>query len=131
MGVWNERGEQLGSGLDMNYLRALMLAQLRPSNTAMTSLYSSPVGLLTVITGICIVNTSNAAKSFRICYDNGGSTFDESTALYWDKPIDKNETFLVQLQIAVNHQNAGNLGFRSGGANALTITLFGFAVSLP
>ena len=131
MGVTNERGELLQSGLDMNYLRALMIAQLRPSNNSMGNLYSSPVGLLTVITGICIVNTSNAARTFRLCYDDDGSTFDESTALYWDRGIDKNETFLAQLQIAVNHQNAGNLGFRSSIANALTITLFGFAVSLP
>ncbi|KKL74388.1 hypothetical protein LCGC14_2065420, partial [marine sediment metagenome] len=53
MGVYNERGEMLASGLELNYLRSLMIAQLRPSNTAMANLYSSPVGLLTVITGIC------------------------------------------------------------------------------
>ena len=131
MTVVNERGEMMQSGLELNYLRSLMIAQLRPPNTTMTNLYSSPVGLLTVITGICVVNTSNASKAFRLCYDDDGSTFDESTALYWDKPIDKAETFLVQLQIAVNHQNAGNLGFRSSGANALTITMFGFAVPIP
>ena len=121
----------LASGLELNYLRSLMVAQKRPANTAMANLYSSPVGLLTVITGICVVNTSNASKLFRLCFDNDGSTFDESTALYWDKPVDKNETFLIQLQIAVNHQNAGNLGFRSSAANAFTITMFGFAVPIP
>lgn len=132
MTVHSPQGELLQKlGLSPVHEYAEVLAQVRPADTNINQIYNSPVGTLTILTSMYIVNTSGAAKTFRFCLDEDGTTFDESTALFWDTNIDKNQTIQIPLEIALNHNGSGNIAFRSSGNLALTITVFGFVVPMP
>ncbi len=114
-------------GLQTRHEHARVLAQVRLATTTIQQIYNSPLGTLSICTSVIIVNTSGAAKTFRFCLDENGTTFDKSTALFWDTNIDKNQTIQIEWEVSLNHDGNGNIAFRTNGANDLTITLFGFS----
>jgi hypothetical protein len=65
---------------------------------------------------------------FRIFADDDGTTYDESTALFWDVTIEGNTTVELDTFMALDG-SAGNLAVRTSVANALTFTAFGAEVS--
>ena len=60
------------------------LGQTRPSNTTATSIYSPGSSVTAVVRNIHCCNTSGATATFRIFVDDDGTTYDETTALFWD-----------------------------------------------
>lgn len=107
----------------MANIQEKLLGQSRPSNTTAVSIYSPSSGN-TIIKSIWVCNTSAAQVTFRIFVDDDGTTYDESTALFWDVTIDGNSTVEMDTFLAMNN-SAGNIAVRSSSANALTFTLFG------
>jgi hypothetical protein len=109
-------------------LQEKQLGQLKPANTTAASLYSPGAGVTAIVKSIWICNTTSATATFRIFVDDDGSTYDESTSLFWDVSLSGNTTIELNTFIALNN-STGNLGVRTSSANTLTFTAFGAEVS--
>jgi len=109
-------------------LQEKQLGQLRPANTTAASLYSPSAGVTAIIKSVYITNTTPGSVTFRIFADDDGTTYDETTALFWDATIAGNTTIELDTFLAFNNA-AGNLAVRTSSANALTFTAFGAEVS--
>jgi len=109
-------------------LQEKQLGQLRPSNTTVTSIYSPAAGVTGIIKTVYVCNTTIGIVTFQICVDDNGTTYDESTALFWDVTIAANTTLELDTFIPLSN-SAGNIAVRSSLANAITFTLFGAEVS--
>ena len=63
------------------------LGQATPANTTAVSIYS-PASLTTgVAKSLIVCNTSAASAKFRFFADADGTTYDESTAIFWDVEV--------------------------------------------
>ena len=111
------------------------LAQIRPSDTNFVEVYSTNVPNAEVTT-IFVANTTGAEATFRLCHSIGTSDVtNETTALYWDKPVSANDSFIVRSEavgggIFVGNRLLDKLFVRSGTANALTFTLYGVTANI-
>ena len=104
------------------------LAQARPANTNAVSVYAPDTAdMATEIRMINIANTTGSAATFRLFHDEDGTTYDETTALFFDKSIAANDSFTETYEEGAiwMRNTAGNLAFRTGTNNALTITVYG------
>lgn len=102
-----------------------LLGQLRPADTNPASIYSPVPGRIGVIRHLVVCNTSGVAATYRVFLDDDGTTYNESTAIFWDNAIGANATVLTIAQGWAMRNDAGNLAVRSSAANALTFTVFG------
>ena len=105
--------------------RSKVLAQLRPADTNAASLYSPPDNRTVEITALLVCNQSGSAATFRIFLDDDGTTYDQTTALYYDVPLGADLTWEITVKGWGMIVTAGNLAVRSSVGNALTFTLFG------
>jgi len=103
------------------------LGQLRPANTTAASIYSPGASETAVISTLVICNQTTSAATYRIFIDNDGSTYDQSTALWYDTTIDANTTVQYQTHIGMDDAS-GNMAVRTSSANALTFTIFGSVI---
>jgi len=105
-----------------------ILGQSRPTNTSAASIYSPDTAIKVAnISGILIANVTALVATFRIFMDNDGTTFDETTAIFFDTPIAANSTILVEFDakpLTLNSSSA-NVGVASGTASAITFTVYG------
>ena len=104
------------------------LGQARPANTTAASIYSPPASTTGIIKNIVICNTSAAAAKMRIFLDDDGTTYDETTALFWDVQIDIESSIQLDVHQGMNN-SSGNLAVRTDVADALTFTVHGVEVS--
>ena len=75
-------------------------------------------------------NTTTSLALFRLFIDDDGSTYDESTALYWDAPVSGHSTVQIDTFFPLAHvPGGGSLGVRTDTANALTFSVGGAEVS--
>jgi len=104
------------------------LGQLRPANTTAASIYSPPGNAVTRVENIIICNSSGSSAKFRIFHDSDGTTYDETTALFWDGILLSNTTAFFGDDkfgpLYLNNTN-GNIAVRTDTANALTFTIYG------
>ncbi len=100
------------------------LGQSRPANTTAVSIYSPGASTETVIHNIVVSNTSASSAAYRICVDDNGTTYDETTAMFWDVSLGANSTDILELKICMNN-STGNLSVRTDTASALTFTVNG------
>ena len=105
--------------------RPKVLAQLRPADTNAASLYSPPDNTSTELTKLVICNQTGSSVTFRLFLDDNGTTYDQSTALFYDQSISANLTWTEDLRGWGMNDTSGNLAVRSGTSSALTFTLFG------
>lgn len=106
-------------------LRPRLLAQLRPADTNAASIYSPRANIVAEITRILVCNVSAAPATFRIFLDDDGTTYDETTALFWDAPLsDGIGPWIIEAGWGMKN-SAGNLAVRSSVGDALTFTVFG------
>ena len=99
------------------------LAQSRPTDTTATSILAPSSGTTYGISTLIICNTTGSDATYRIFHDNDGTTYDETTALFYDQTIRNNTT--VGLDLALILKDGGNLAVRSGTGSALTFTVYG------
>jgi hypothetical protein len=105
-------------------LQEKLLGQLRPANTNAASIYTPGAGVTAIIRNITVANTTGLAATFRIFHHNTGTTYDQSTALFYDVSIPKNTSIQITAYMAMNN-SSGNLAVQTGTANALTFTVYG------
>ena len=103
------------------------LGQARPADTNAVSIYSPGSGVTGIIKNIVICNTSGAIAKMRIFLDDDGTTYDETTALFWDVEIDADSSIQLDSHQGMNN-SSGNLAVRTDTANALTFTVHGVEV---
>ncbi len=99
-----------------------ILAQSRPSDTTAVSVYSPASGVRAQITRVLVCETAGNTPSFRIFLDNDGTTYDQTTALFYDKAMAANNTTEIEGDW---YMNGGNLAVRTSAGNELTFTIFG------
>lgn len=100
------------------------LGQLRPSNTTAASVYTPVANTTGIIETIVVCNQTASSVSYRIFLDANGTTFDETTALFFDVSLPANSTDVIETMVYIN-QVTGNLGVRTSANNALTFSVYG------
>jgi hypothetical protein len=102
------------------------LAQVRENSTNAVSIYS-PAASKVVQAFLKICNTTAAVAAVRVFHDKNGTTYDETTALFWDTNINPGQT--LEVDRIFMSDSTGNLAYRSDTANALTATVYGIIKS--
>jgi hypothetical protein len=108
-------------------LQEKQLGQLRPADTTVASIYSPPASTTAIIRTIIICNTGAANANYRIFIDDDGSTYDTSTAIFYDAGVAKNTTDIIEIHGAMNN-SSGNLAVRTDTPNDITFTVFGMEI---
>ena len=103
------------------------LGQLRPGTTSAVSIYSPPASTTWVVKNLVVCNTTASSATFRVFHDEDGTTYDETTALFYDVPINANET-LTFTSLMAGSNTAGNVAVRTDTASALNFTLYGMEI---
>ncbi len=75
-----------------------------------------------------ICNTTAGGETFRVFLDDNGTTYDQTTALFYDETIAANTTRQLDLAVYMNDPD-GNLAVRTSANSALTFTVFGIETS--
>jgi len=109
-------------------LQEKQLGQARENSTNAVSVYSPGASTTTIIKSVVVCNQSAAAATFRIFLDDDGTTYDQTTALYYDVSIPADTTVQIDTYWPMNDAT-GNIAYRSSVANALTITVFGVEIT--
>lgn len=109
-------------------LQEKQLGQSRPASTAVVSLYSPPASTTAIVRSIFVCNTTGSSAAYRIFVDDDGTTYDQTTALFYDVTIAAATTVVIDVFLAM-HQDAGNLAVRTDTLNALNFTCFGAEIT--
>ena len=104
------------------------LGQLMPTNTTAASIYSPGASTQTLIKSIVVCNTSAGAVTYRIFHDDNGTTYDTTTALYYDVSLAGNTSIILSLNLVMD-DSTGNLAVRTSSANDLTFTCYGAEIT--
>ena len=104
------------------------LGQLRPANTTAASIYSPAASTETIVKTIIVSNTSGSDLKYRIFHDDDGTTYDETTALFWDVLLFKEESHVLELNVMMD-DSTGNLAVRTDTATAATFTCYGSEIT--
>lgn len=105
------------------------LGQQRPATGgSAVSLYSPGASTTGIIKSLTVCNQSGASATYRIYVDDDGTTYDQTTALFYDVTIDANETHVLSVYWPMNDAT-GNLAVESDTNNALTFTAFGLEIT--
>ena len=101
-----------------------ILGQLRPANTTAASLFSPTNGYEYRIDVIYVCETAGNTPTYRIFFDDDGTTYDETTAIAFDPALSANQSLRVEGPFYMNNA-AGNIGVRTSAGNEITFTAFG------
>ena len=105
-------------------MRQTQLAQSRPGDTNAVSIYSPATSTNATIKKIWVCNTASTTQKFRIFLDQDGTTYDETTALFWDTALVTDTTLEIDADWPMD-KSTGNLAVRTDSASAFTFTVFG------
>lgn len=104
------------------------LGQARENSTNAVSVYSPLANTETIIKEIWLCNHTASSVTYYIYHDDDGTTYDESTALVFGVTLDANESRNIPSNICMNDAT-GNIAYKIGTANAITITLYGVEIT--
>lgn len=102
----------------------LQLGQVRPAVTTAVSLYTPADGVLTKVEKIVVANTTATAAVCNIFHDEDGTTYDQSTSLYYGKTVVGNDSLIFEVDAYMNNMN-GSIGVETDTVSALTFTAYG------
>lgn len=109
-----------------DYNAGALLGQSRPANTTAATIYTASVR--TEITAIYVCNTTGTAATYRIFHDDDGTTYDQTTALFYDVSLPANTTDIISLNAkggGLTMSKDGTIGIRTGTNDALTFSVYG------
>lgn len=99
-----------------------VLAQVKPAATTLTTAYTVPASTSTTMSSIVICNTSASVSYFRISVCVAGAADDLKQYLYYDLPLDSNDTFIATIGLTLAatdvikvRSSDGNLAFNFSG----------------
>lgn len=103
------------------------LGQARPSSGATPEALVTPSSVTAIAKSIMISNVSGSSATYRIYHDDDGTTYDQSTALFYDVAIEGGATHILSVYLPI--VDGGNLAVESNTGNALTFTAYGLTIS--
>ena len=103
----------------LQYLNAL-----RPSAVAAETIFSPRTGETVILVSLYVCNLSAVDIEYSIYFDNDGTTYNETTALAFNTPLQAKTTEIIELQIPMQNSR-GNLAVQTSSANDINFTLFG------
>lgn len=106
-----------------------LLAQSRPSGTSAVSAYAPLARIKALITQIVVCNTTGGSVNLSIYLDADGTTYDQTTALYYTVALAANSTLLIPFTNGLPIANPGNLAVQTSSANALTFSIIGLEIT--
>jgi len=112
----------------MAKIQEKQLGQNRPTDTTAVSIYSPGDNVTAIITHIFVCNVTANTPSYRIFVDDDGTTYDTTTALYYDNAMAANETEKIPCFIAMNNPD-GNIAIRTSAGSEICFTIFGTEIS--
>jgi hypothetical protein len=101
-----------------------VLAQSQPAANTLTTIYTVPntVDIGTTVSSIVICNTAATSDVFRISIAIGGAADTPAQYIYYDLPMDGNDTFIATIGISLAEgdeirvrSTTGNLSFNVFG----------------
>jgi hypothetical protein len=110
----------------LSFASGSQLAQSRPSGTSAVSVFTA--SMVTEVTKIVIANTTGSAADAYIFHDDDGSTFDQSTALIYNKSVPANDYITLEAGAiggGLFVSDGGEIGVQTDTGSALTFTLYG------
>src|SRR5882762_1279596 len=99
-----------------------LLAQANPGNAA-TTIYTVPAATTTVVKTILVTNTSSSSRTYRIFFNNSGSSYTAANAIFYDVPIQANTTNSLDDFMPLNGSGA-SIGTQ-GSTTDVNFTIFG------
>lgn len=108
----------------MAVFQVKQLGQAAPANTIAVSIYSPASGINAILKKIVVCNTTASSAKYRIFHDADGTTYDTTTALFYDVTLSANSTDIIHLDGGMNDSD-GNIAVRTDTNDALTFTLYG------
>jgi len=112
----------------MAAIQEKQIFQVSPSGTTIASVYSPPDNTTTIIRTIYVAEIAGGTATYQICVDDNGTTYDATTALYWNVISVASKTVKIETYIAMN-DTSGNIAVRSSIGSNLTFTGFGVEIS--
>jgi len=85
-----------------NTFGAKVLGQSNPLATTLTTLYTTPADKNTYCTSIVVANRSAVATTFRVAVRPSGAAISNEHYLYYDIPINGNDTFTATIGITLS-----------------------------
>lgn len=101
-----------------------LLAQARPSGTSAVTGYTKGSKQFPTITHIIVSNTTGSAAVYSIFLDIDGTTYDQTTALYYAVSLAANSSIKLDIDVTLD-VTAGTIGIQTGTGSALTFNIFG------
>ena len=74
-----------------------ILGQSKPGAATQTTLYTVPASTQAIVSSLVVCNQSATATSFRINLDVDGGGDESKEYIYYDLPIDGNDTFIATI----------------------------------
>jgi hypothetical protein len=106
-----------------------VLGQLAPSATTLTTLYTVPSNVATLVSGLMVANRSSTSATFRVAVSPAGAAIANQHYIYYDIPLAGGTSFLLDVQGAGLTLATTDL-VRVYASNAnLSFSLFGGEVS--
>lgn len=102
----------------------VIIAQNRFNNTTANSLFSPARSEQYFLDELIVSNVSGASLTFRIFVDIDGTTYDQTTSLYYDITLKKGQTYEINLGFSLK-SSAGNIAVQNSVANGVNWTLKG------
>jgi hypothetical protein len=100
-----------------------VLGQLNPSATTLTTLYTVPALTSTVVSTLTVCEQNGVATNFRVSVAVAGAANNAKQYLYYNAPIEANETLALTLGITLAttdvlkvYAGTANLSFNAFGA---------------
>lgn len=112
------------------FAKGSQLAQIRPSASASTAFTAT---LRTEVMQIVVCNVSGSPSAFSIYHDDDGTTYDQTTALFWSAPIDANQTVSIIADATgsgITMKRGASLGVKPSVNQALTFSIYGVTEEL-
>jgi len=78
-----------------------VLGQSKPSAATQTTLYTVPASTEAIVSSLIVCNQSAVATSFRCNIDLGGGGDESKEYIYYDLPIDGNDTFIATVGLTL------------------------------
>lgn len=103
-----------------------VLGQSSPSPSVLTDIYTVPAATQTVVSSLIICNRSSSSTEFRISIAVNGASDSIEQYIYYDVPIEGNDTFIATVGISLY---AGDVVRVYNTLSTLSFSLFGQEVS--
>lgn len=102
------------------------LGQRRPTTTSAEVLFSPSTNKPYTMDSVVITNVSGVGINVSIYHDVDGTTYDESTAVLWQKPLPSKGTYTFSPKGGLSdYQKNGNIAVQVDVANGATFTGYG------